>query len=129
MSEENVEVVRRAHAGSGSFLDSEAVRPDAEFDFTDLYPDQPVLRGVEEMREFRDRGPWGRSVRFVAERYLDVDEERVLVLTRVVATGQASGATLDSRVARLFTVRDGMIVAVKIYSGHEQALKAVGLEK
>jgi ketosteroid isomerase-like protein len=129
VSQENVEVVRRAHAGSGSFLDSEAVRPDAEFDFTDLYPDQPVLRGVEKMREFRDKGPWGRSVRFVAERYLDVDEERVLVFTRVTATGQGSGATLDSLVARLFTVRDGMIVAVKVYSDRAQALEAVGLKE
>jgi ketosteroid isomerase-like protein len=128
VSAENVEIVRRAHAGSGSFLDSKTVRPDAEFDFTDLYPDQPVIHGVEEMRRFRDAGPWGRSVRFAAERYFDVDEERVLVFARVTATGQGSGATLETPVARLFTIRDGLIVAVKVYSDREQALKAAGLD-
>jgi ketosteroid isomerase-like protein len=128
MSQENIEIVRQAHAGFGSFLDSGALRPDAEFDFTDLYPDQPVIRGVEAMRQFRDTGPWGRSVRFAAERYVDVDEERVLVFTRVTSTGRESGATLDSRVVRLFTVRDGLIVAVKVYSDPGRALKDTGLE-
>jgi len=88
-----------------------------------------VRRMLEETRQFRDRGPWGRSVRFAAERYFDVDEERVLVFTRVASTGKGSGATLDSRVARLFTVRNGSIVAVKVYSDRSEALKAVGLEE
>lgn len=127
MSRANVEIVRRQYATSASLLDSRDLRPDAQFDFTDLYPDQPVIHGVEEMRRFRDSGPWGRSTRFAAERFFDVDQETVLVFTRVTSTGQGSGATLDSRVAQQFTVRDGMIARVKVYSDREQALEAVGL--
>ena len=55
MSQENVEIVRRAYASPALLADAPHVASDAEFDFSDLYPDQPVLRGVEEMRVFRDR--------------------------------------------------------------------------
>jgi len=127
MSRENVEIVRRQYANSQSLLDSKDLRPDAQFDFTDLYPDQPVIRGVAAMRRFRDDGPWGRSTRFAAERYFDVDEETVLVFTRVTSTGQGSGATLDTRVAQRFTVRNGLITRVKVYADRQQAVEAVGL--
>jgi len=127
MSRENVEIVRRQYANSQSLLDSKDLRPDAQFDFTDLYPDQPVIRGVAAMRRFRDDGPWGRSTRFAAERYFDVDEETVLVFTRVTSTGQGSGATLDTRVAQQFTVRNGLITRVKVYADRQQAVEAVGL--
>ena len=79
MSEENVEIVRRAYLNPAALTDAAPIAPDAEFDFTALYPDQPVLRGIDAMRSFRDAGPWGRSQRFQPERYLDVDDERVLV--------------------------------------------------
>ena len=101
--------------------------PDAEFDFTALYPDQPVLRGIDAMRSFRDAGPWGRSQRFQPERYLDVDDERVLVLVRAIATGRGSGVSVETRIAHEITIRGGVIVRVKVHRGHSEALKAVGL--
>lgn len=99
MSRENVELVRRVYRETGPLTDAPPVARDAQFDFTDIYPDQPVLRGVEEMRRFRDGGPWGRSIHFEPERYFDVDQERVLVFVRVTSTGQTSGAAVESRVA------------------------------
>jgi ketosteroid isomerase-like protein len=71
----------------------------------------------------------GHSIDFQPERYFDVDEERVLVFVRVTSTGQTSGAPVDSRVAQEFTVRDGLIVRVKVYRDRAEALKAVGLEE
>jgi ketosteroid isomerase-like protein len=127
MSQENVEIVRRGFLDPGPLTDAARVSPDAEFDFTDVYPDQPVLRGVEEMRRFRDRGPWGRSIHFEPESYFDVDEERVLVFVRATSTGQTSGATVESSVAHEVTIRDGLIMRVKVYRDRAEALQAVGL--
>jgi hypothetical protein len=89
-----VEIVRQGYAEPAPLTSGTHVAPDAEFDFTALYPDQPVLRGVEEMRSFRDAGPWGRSTHFEPERYFDVDDERVLVFVR--ASLQDAGAVLRS---------------------------------
>ena len=128
MSEENVEIVRRAYLNPAALTDAAPIAPDAEFDFTALYPDQPVLRGIDAMRSFRDAGPWGRSQRFQPERYLDVDDERVLVLVRAIATGRGSGVPIETRIAHEITIRGGVIVRVKVHRGHSEALKAVGLE-
>ena len=101
---------------------------DAEFDFTALYPDQPVLHGVEEMRAFRDAGPWGSSISFAPERFIDVDDERVLVLVRATASGEQSGTPVVADLAHELTLRDGLVVRVRVHPSHAQALKAAGLE-
>ena len=128
MSAENVEIVRRIYLNPAALTDAAPMAPDAEFDFTAVYPDQPVLRGIDAMRSFRDAGPWGRSQRFQPERYLDVDDERVLVLVRAIATGRGSGVSVETRIAHEITIRGGVIVRVKVHRGHSEALKAVGLE-
>jgi hypothetical protein len=129
MSRENVELVRRQYVDSGPLTDASILASNAEFDFTAIYPDQPVLRGVEEMRRFRDSGPWGGSIHFEPEGFLDVDQERVLVLVRVTSEGQASGVAVESRIAQEFTVRGGLIVRVKVHRDLAAALEAVGLEE
>jgi len=76
MSQENLEAVRRAYEDADSLISFAAsIAPDAEFDFTAIYPDRPVLRGPEEMRRFRQEGPWG-PLHFEPERFFDVDNER-----------------------------------------------------
>jgi ketosteroid isomerase-like protein len=127
MSQENVEIVKRGFLDPAPLSSGVHIAPDAEFDFTAIYPDRPVLRGIEEMRRFRDAGPWGRSIGFEPERYFDVDDERVLVFVRASSKGQTSGAAVDTRIAHEFTLRDGLIVRVKVYRDRTEALKAVGL--
>jgi ketosteroid isomerase-like protein len=129
VSDENLEIVRQAFASAAPLTDSARLAPDAEFDFTALYPDQPVLRGVEDMRAFRDFGPWGKSIRFEAERYFQVDDERVLVFVRATASGQQSGTPVDTRIAHEITLRRGLIVRVKVYPDRTEALHAVGLSE
>jgi len=125
VSQRNVEIVREAFASLAPFTSSASLAQDAEFDFTGLYPDQPVLRGVEAMRAFRDTGPWGQSLSFAAERYFDVDDERVLVFTRATASGRQSGTPVETKVAHEFTLRDGLIVRVRVHADQAQALEAV----
>jgi ketosteroid isomerase-like protein len=127
MSRENVEIVRRGYLDPAPLSSGAHIAPDAEFDFTAIYPDQPVLRGIEEMRSFRDAGPWGRSISFEPERYFDVDDQRVLVFVRASSKGRASGAAVETRIAQEFTIRDGLIVRVKVHRDRGEALEAVGL--
>jgi ketosteroid isomerase-like protein len=129
MSGANVDLVRRAYLDPAPLTEGTYVAPDAEFDFSEVYPDQPVLRGIAAMRSFRDAGPWGRSIHFEPERYFDVDEETVLVCVRVSSTGQASGAPVESRIAQEFTIRDGQIVRVKVHRDRAAALRALGLSE
>jgi hypothetical protein len=99
-----------------------------EFDFTDVYPDRPVLKGVEEMRRFRETGPWrGSPVHIEPERFFDVDDERVLVFVRVSATGRESGVEVELKPAHEFTIRDGLLLRFKAYRDRAQALKVAGL--
>ena len=75
MSRENVHLVRRMFeefgwSPSGIEKASEAgvVAPDIELDFSALYLDGPVVRGMEEWRQvFANAVPWGASVTFEPE--------------------------------------------------------------
>jgi ketosteroid isomerase-like protein len=136
VSQENVEIVRRAFAElageSPQTVIEEILRaglaaPDAEFDFSAMYPDGPILRGPEAWRRFIDGSPWGSSLRGEPERFFDVDNERVLVLVRLTAEGEESGTPVEIKNAYEFTIRDGVFVRWKVYADRAEALEAAGL--
>jgi ketosteroid isomerase-like protein len=136
MSEENVEFVRRAlpwfggpPAGVVEAARAGHIAPDAEFDFSAVYPDGPIIRGIEDWRRYVESLPWGGSLRLEAERFFDVDHERVLVFMRVTAAGKESGALVEMRTAHEFTIRDGVLVKWKAYADRSDALEAVGLRQ
>jgi ketosteroid isomerase-like protein len=132
MSQKNVEIVRSVYADPHGLTAaaSDKVAADAEFDFTAVYPDRPIVRGVEELRRFRDSGPWsGSPIHFEPERFFDVDDARVLVFVRVSATGDKSGAQVDIRVAHEFTIRDDRVVRFVVHGNRDQALEALGLSE
>jgi ketosteroid isomerase-like protein len=80
------------------------------------------------MRRFRDTGPWsGSPIHIVPERFIEVDDETVLALVRVSATGRESGVEVEQRPAHQFTIRDRLIVRFKVFLDREEALKAAGL--
>jgi ketosteroid isomerase-like protein len=128
MSEENVEAVRESYQTPGALFATWAERmaPKIEFDFTEVYPDRPVMRGIEELRRFREEGPWA-ELSFEPERFIDVDDERVLVLVGVHARGAGSGVPVELRNAHEFTIRDGILVRFKVYGNRDEALEAAGL--
>jgi ketosteroid isomerase-like protein len=128
MSEENVEAVRESYETPGPLFATwaERIAAEAEFDFTAVYPDRPVMRGIEELRRSREQGPWA-ELSFEHERFVDVDDERVLVLVRVHARGTGSGVPVELRNAHEFTIRDGVLVRFKVYGDRDEALEAAGL--
>jgi ketosteroid isomerase-like protein len=136
MSQENVELVRRAYAQLGAHPArveasalAEFVAPDVEFDLSELYPEAPVFRGLEGAAGLADFLPWGRSLKLEPERFFDVDDERVLVLVHATAHGEGSGVPVELRDAHLLTIRDGLCVRIKVYLDRAEALEAVGLRE
>ncbi len=129
MSQENVEIVKRLFAAPGGLSASELVAADFELDLTALYIDQPVLRGRDAVRAHIKTGPWGTSLRFEPERFIDVDDERVLVFIRGSSTGKISNIPVEARAAQEFTIRGGLVRRTKVYRSHGEALRAVGLEE
>ncbi|HEY2435815.1 MAG TPA: hypothetical protein VGH93_01445 [Solirubrobacteraceae bacterium] len=75
-------------------------------------------------------GAWG-DFRVEADEYRDLDDERVLELSRVVARGKASGLDLEhvqSKPANLLHVRDSKVSKVVIYLDRDRALADLGIE-
>jgi ketosteroid isomerase-like protein len=127
MSEESLEIVRGIYCRT-LLLDpdlltglAEFAEPDTAFDFTDAYPDGPVVRGVDGVRRIAAKWPWDGLV-FKPERFLDLDE-RVVVFVRATATGVGSGVPVERRTAHECTFSDGRLVRFKVYSDREQALE------
>ena len=125
-----MELARRLYADPRGLTGAvELIAPDAEFDFSEVYPDMRVLRGAAAVRRFRDTGPWvGSPIHLEPERFFDVDDERVLVFVQMSATGTESGVQVELQAAHELTIREGRLVRFKSYGNREQALRAVGLD-
>jgi ketosteroid isomerase-like protein len=148
MSQENVEIVRRALE-----LNLEPVRrgdPGAAFD-------QVVREGlIDSDVEWRagKEGAWppatpladsvGRDgylalVRtwtetfddlvLEAEEIIDADNDRVVVIVHASGTGKASRALVDARYGAVYTLEGGRIVRLDFFPRPDQALEAVGLRE
>ena len=131
MSERNVKIVRGCYADALGLIGAFGkVALKAEFDFTQMYPEQPLVRGIDDLMRFRDTNPWrGAPIHFAPERFFDVDDDRVLVFVHVSATGHGSGAPVEIDVAHEFTMLDELIVGFKVYASRNDALEAVGLSE
>ena len=137
MSQENVDWMRRmfdefgwSPAGIEEASRAGLIAPDVELDFSALYLDGPVVRGLEDWRRgFADTVPWGRSLTFEPEQFFDVDDERVLIFMRVTARGEGSGVPVENRVAHEYTIRDGVLARWKGYADRAEALEAAGLQE
>jgi uncharacterized protein len=91
----------------------------------------PGLAGV-----VRDSGPRsGRMLRWLSswehwrvepEGYIAAGES-ILVLTRYLGCGKASGVEVDAPGAHLWRMRNGKAVRLEIFSSRERALDAAGL--
>jgi uncharacterized protein len=134
MSEENVEIVRRAVLGwneRGVDALIEALDPNVEFHPPKESMNPGVYRGHDGVREyFRLVGEVVEDQRVGSVDVIEVDEERV------IATVQGFGkfAHFDEEVeveahwSWLIRVRDGKGIHVQTFTDQEQALEAAGGE-
>jgi ketosteroid isomerase-like protein len=128
MSQENVEIVRRAiDAFNRRDIDAiyECVNSDLEW-----FPAMPVtfaggaFRGREGIESYvREVSDAWEEYRVLGEDIRDLND-RVLALSRVEALGAGSGAQVDSEMGQVYDFREGRISRIQTYLDHGEALKA-----
>jgi ketosteroid isomerase-like protein len=131
VSEENVEVVRAMyeHWARGDFppkfIDPDIVHSRIGAQTPDL---EGEWRGLEAFSEaFGEYLQAFSDLRTEAEEIIDIDDERVLVLSRQTAEGKLSGVPIDHEFGDLFTLRAGKVVRYDSYWDRAEAMKAAGL--
>jgi ketosteroid isomerase-like protein len=130
MSQENVEVVRRAWEAYMR-RDNEAAlalyHPEAEL----RHPlDGSVYRGLDGVRAFfRDwHAAWSELLSNDVEEWIDAGED-VIAVMRIRARGRSSGVTVERREWDVWTVRDDKLWRLRIYTSRADALEAAGLSE
>jgi ketosteroid isomerase-like protein len=132
MSQENVEIVRRAleyYERTGeqddSFLDPEVVWDLSRSPF----PDAGVYHGVDGVRDWFERlAEAFEDLHYEVEK-VRADDERVVVMLRVSGHGPSSGIPVDYGFAPVFTFRDGRVVRMERFDDWAEALDAAGLSE
>ena len=134
MSQENVEVVRRAfQAFADRGLDAMAEFWDPDIDWRaaeGAIDDVGEMHGLDAVRRYmQDWIDTFDDFSVVVEELRGVRDDRVLSIQRLKGRFKLSGIETDLRYAVVSTVRDGKVVRVREYLSVEDALKAVGLEE
>jgi ketosteroid isomerase-like protein len=117
---ENTEIVRAIYAAwaKGDFSDTSWADPGIEFVVGDG-PSRGAWHGLESMgKAWADIMLSFEDLRAKAEAFVELDRDRVLVLTRNTGRGKISGAELgdvNTSGANLFYVRDGKVVKLAVY--------------
>ena len=130
MSQENVEVVRRAlEALDRRDLDAylEVASPEIEL-ITPASPLQGAITGHDGIRDFfREMWTFSDASEFRVEEIRAVGD-RVLALFALTAIGP-QGIQTSSRVAGVYDLEDGKIRRAHIFGDRAEALEAVGLSE
>jgi ketosteroid isomerase-like protein len=86
-----------------------------------------VLSGVDGLEVFVEALEQDFSeFHYEADEYLEIGDEEVLVLGRIVAKARATGMPLYGEFGHIWTVRDGLAARVKAHRDHDEARKAAG---
>jgi ketosteroid isomerase-like protein len=132
VSHENVEIVRRAVAAAqrGDWpAVMEAYDREVELDQSRVV-DGGVFHGHDGVSSFFRRwfGTWD-ELEITAQSFIDVDDDRVLVLVELMGKGKRSGVEVSLSADDVQTLRHDKIVQMTGYTDRAEALKAVGLEE
>jgi ketosteroid isomerase-like protein len=132
MASANVDLVRSIYAAweRGDFSSTEWAHPEIEYVIADG-PEPGSWTGLAGMAEaMRSILSAWEEFRGEAEEYRELDDERVLVLTRRSGRGKTSGLELGkmrAKGAQLFHVRGGKVTRFVTYWEGEGALADLGL--
>ena len=130
MSQENVEVVRRAitHFGETGELDEACYDVEVSFSTRTDGPGHSIFRGVEGLREAVEsfREAWARS-EYEPQEFIEVGDAVVVPL--IFHLRAQSGVALDVQEAWAYWVRDGRIWRIEQHPTKQEALEAAGLSE
>jgi ketosteroid isomerase-like protein len=132
MASANLELVRSIHAAwdRGDLSSVEWAVPEIEYVIADG-PAPGRWSGLSGLAEGVSSwvGTWA-EFGTAADEYRELDDERVLVLTRFSGRGKTSGLDLTqvrTRGAHLFHIREGKVTRLVLYMDSERALLDLGL--
>jgi len=130
MSQENVEVVRRAIAyeyyGVGDRAEAEAIF-DPEVVLNPI--DEDASSGFDAMRADMER--WASAfeqLEVTIEEIIDAGDQ-VVVVAHHRGRGRASGVEVDTRFYEVYALRDGKVSRVDEYTDRAEALEAAALRE
>jgi ketosteroid isomerase-like protein len=134
MSQENVEIVRRAAAAfNRGDLDAwfGYLADDIDHRAVEGAPDDPgPIHGKDALRAYVQ--DWlGTFDDFKSEpdELIDAGEDKVIVVTRISGRAKLSGVEADLTYAALYKLRDGKIAWGREYWTRDEALEAAGLSE
>jgi ketosteroid isomerase-like protein len=130
MSQENVEIVRRAFAfeiyGVGDRADAEKIfDPSVVINPTEEGPSY----GLDAIRDNFEhwKGAW-EELEVTVEELIDAGD-RVFVTAHHRGRGRGSGVQVDTRLYTVYTLRDGKVLRTDEYADRAEALEAAGLSE
>jgi ketosteroid isomerase-like protein len=130
----NLDLVRSIFADweRGDFSRTDWADPRIDYVFADG-PTPGTSTGLGGMAKvWRDwLGAW-EDLKVEAQKYRELDDERVLVLSRYSGRGKTSGLELGqmgAKAATLFHIRDGKVTRLVGYWDRERALADLGLKE
>jgi ketosteroid isomerase-like protein len=132
MSQENVEIVRRAYEGVTARLElpQELFDPDWELDITDVSAEVVgVVRGLEAAEAMRPYWETFEDFHVEIEEVIHDDEEQVVDAVRDGGRIKGSEAEVWNRFFHVWTLRDGKVVRCSIHTDRNRALEAAGLSE
>jgi ketosteroid isomerase-like protein len=138
MSQENVEIVRRAYeafnrGGTDACVSEGVWSPEIIWDVTPSgIPGLGTYRGQDEVRTFFEED-WFKAFPF-EEWEVELEEvidagDQVIGMSRQHGRGASSGAVAELELAQISTLRDGKIVRVDNYLDRKRALEKAGLRE
>ena len=132
MSQENVEIVRSIYAawGRGDFSSVEWADPEIEYVIVDG-PEPGSWNGRAAMAEtMRSILNTWENARIEADEYIELDDERVLVLNHLSGRGKASGlevGEMKRNGAAILQCRDGKVTRYVSYNDRDRVFSDLGL--
>jgi hypothetical protein len=129
-SSPNLDLVRSICADweRGDFTSAEWAHQEIEFSRGLRLDISTGLAGMAD--SWRDVLSAWEDLRFHADEYRELDDERVLVLAHISGRGKTSGLEvggLRSNAATLFHVRSGKVTRLIVYGDRDRALADLGL--
>jgi ketosteroid isomerase-like protein len=128
MSQENVEIVRRAFEtytqhgadSASALLSDDVVWNPAE---------EEAQHGKDAVIAYMER--WESEWEDLATTVQEIRDagDKVLVTVHFSGRGPASGIEIDARLYEVYVVRDGQIVRMDEFTDHAEALEAAGLSE
>jgi ketosteroid isomerase-like protein len=132
MSEENVEIVRKAiDTISARELPEDLIAPDIQLQNARTAVSDNLYVGYDGLRKWQEDffGVMDKEARLEVEEVIASGEDCVVMTLRLVGQGAKSGAPLELRWQSVFWLREGRVTRSNGYGSRREALEAAGLSE